>query len=38
MAAQLDASELTRLLLSYIKHKNAKVGSPSSQMHGSVWQ
>ena len=29
MAAQLDASELTRLLLPYIQHKNAKVSSLS---------
>ncbi len=36
MAAKLDAAELTRLLLPYIKHKNAKVGSRRSHFHCST--
>ncbi len=35
MAAKLDAAELIRLLLPYIKHKNAKVSSSSLQSRGS---
>lgn len=36
MAAQLEALELTRLLLPYIKHKNAKVGAKAQLLRSGV--